>query len=147
MLASTRLTPLAFNRVIGVYPLLVAVLFMCLMTSGGPGCLDCRSPIELPFVPYAPVVASADSGLRISVQRDGLIFLDAKWYPAYEFETKMREIGTRDPAKPIRLHVDRELPFGTVRSVLRTLQAAGFKAVTAITFDGSPAAFIAQRGA
>jgi biopolymer transport protein ExbD len=73
-----------------------------------------------------------------------MIFIDAKWYPAPEFAARMLEFGSRTPHKSLLLRVDRDLPFGSVRSVLATLQKAGFKRVSLITFEGPPMALIRQ---
>ena len=107
-----------------------------------PVCTSSRHGVSLPFAPHAPFISYTDSELSISVQSDRMIFIDAKWYPAPEFATRMLEFGTRSPQKRILLRIDRNLPFSAVRSVLLALRKAGFSRVSLITFEGPPVALI-----
>ncbi len=104
-------------------------------------------PVILPFSAQAPFVPFADNDLSISLQSDGMIFIDAKWYPAPEFHQKMLAFGERAASKHIVLRADRALPFGSVRSILLTLREAGFKNVTLLTFEGVPANLLAKTAA
>ena len=104
-------------------------------------------PVSLPYVPHAPLVPYEDNDLTISVQADGMIFIDAKWYPAPEFQTKMLEYGERAAAKHILLRADHRLLFGEVRAVLQAVRSAGFKHLTLVTFEGPPAHLIAKTAA
>ena len=104
-------------------------------------------PVVLPYVAHAPLVPYEDHDLTLSVQSDGMIFIDAKWYPAPEFQKKMIEYGERAAAKHILLRADRELPFSKVRAVLQALRSAGFRHLTLVTFEGPPAHLIAKNAA
>ena len=140
--------PLDFHVVVAVFPLLLAVLCMCLMVGGGPIGPFCGGmPVDLPFAPHASFIPPADNQLEISVRRNGDIFIDTKWYPAPEFLEKMREFRQRASSKHVVIKADRLLSFGQLRSVLAAVRVAGFTNVSFITFTGSRAALIAKTAA
>lgn len=67
-----------------------------------------------------------------------MVFIDAKWYPAAEFQAKMRALGQRPIPPKIVLRADRSLAFGAIRSALRGAQLAGAGRVFLVTFEGRP---------
>ena len=145
-----RLLPLEPKALSGA-PLQLSLLVPFLFTVLGfylvvPDTYPAES-VDLPFSAKAPFVPYEDNDLSVSIQSDGMIFIDMKWYPAEEFRRKMLEFGERASSKHIVLRADRTLPFGPVRFVLLSLRSAGFTSVTLLTFEGVPARLIAKTAA
>ena len=144
----TRLAPLNFRFVIAVFPLVFAVLAICLMLSGAPLGPSCGGmPVDVPFAPHASFIPLADTNLEISVRKDGTILIATKWYPLQEFAEKMREYRWRASSKHIVIQADRSLSFGQLRPVLSAIRSAGFTNVSLITFRGSRLALLARAAA
>ena len=129
------------------FALLAPVFVVFLIFFVGTPIVCGGKAVDLPYLPSASQIPDTDNDLAVSVQRDGMIFLDARWYPAPAFSEKLLEIRQWAPNRHILLRADRSLPFGQVRSVLLALRAAGFTKVALITFDGTPAALMARSAA
>ena len=104
-------------------------------------------PVALPFAPSAPLVAEDDHDVSVSLQSDGFIYIDAKWYPDAEFQAKMLEFGTRSRAHRFVIKADRSLPFSRLRFVLQSLRAGGHQHVLLMTFQGHPLQLLGKRAA
>ena len=136
---------------LGSAPLQLSLLLPFLFLVVGlyvdtPSCYH-RKPVDLPFSAKAPFVPYTDRDIDIWVQSDGMIFIDAKWYPLPAFREKLLEFREGAPQKHIVLKADRSLSFGEVRTVLLALRAAGFERLTILTFEGLPAHLISRTAA
>ncbi len=129
------------------FALLAPVFVVFLIFFVGTPIVCGGKAVDLPYLPNAGLIPDADNDLAISVQRDGMIFIGARWYPATAFSEKLLELRQWAPNRHILLRADRSLHFGQVRSVLSALRAAGFTEVALITFDGTPATVMARSAA
>ncbi len=138
-MGTTHLTPLRFPLVLGVFPFVASVLFTSLWPLPGfaghfrPGAYG--PPVLLPVVERAPRAGETAHDSYITVQSDGSVFLNSKWYPDPEFPTMFRVLArTALPHAGSRvfLRADRSVPFGTVRSLLRSLRDIGIGEATLI---------------
>ncbi|HEV7671965.1 MAG TPA: biopolymer transporter ExbD [Thermoanaerobaculia bacterium] len=81
---------------------------------------ETRNPRTLPA--EAPRIA-------VSLQRDGLVFIDRRLVPAERLEATLGEISAANPDRTILLEADRRLPYRDVRLLVEKVQAAGLSRV------------------
>ena len=113
------------------------LLVVCLL-GDRPGPASPGPSVRLPFASGATVLPVTDAEIYVTVLSDGMLYIDRKWHPPAAFAKRMREFGSRASDKRLVLRADRALPFSVVRSVLRTVQQAGFNRIVLTTFEGSP---------
>ena len=145
---ATTLAPLPpFGHALQLCLLAPFLLLVVGFLVNTPGPCSPSPPVLLPFASTANLLPVTDEELYVSVLPDGMLYVDRKWYPADEFAKRMREFGVRAPHKRLLLRAHKDLPFSVVRSVLVTLQRAGFQRVSLVTFEGSPLALISHSAA
>jgi biopolymer transport protein ExbD len=128
-----RGTPLAptFRQVdVHPYPLVTAslltLLFLAFLMLTPVGSI--HKPLLLPVATSAPTILDTGNLIHISIQADGFVFIDAKWYPLSDLPRALHHAVLVTP--PCRgcglvLSIDRSLPFSSVRRFLSLLAAAG----------------------
>jgi biopolymer transport protein ExbD len=140
---SSDLAPLPpFSHTLQLCLLAPFLLLVVCFLGDRPGPPSPGPSVRLPFTSGAKVLPGSDAEIYVTVLPDGMLYIDRKWYPPAEFASRIREFGSRAPHKRLLLRADRALPFSVVRSVLRTLQHAGFNRVVLTTFEGSPSALM-----
>jgi biopolymer transport protein ExbD len=128
-----RVTPFAptFHQVdVHPFPLVTAslltLLFLVFLMLTPVGSI--HKPLLLPVATSAPTILDTGNLVHISVQADGSVFIDAKWYPLRELPQALHHAVLLTP--PCRgcglvLSIDRSLPFSSVRRLLRLIADAG----------------------
>ncbi len=139
VMTAPRHGPLQSSLVVGVFPLVAAALFLSLWLYPGEAAWTqnrCGGrPVLLPVVDSAPRVGDTAHDSYITVQSDGSVFLDSKWYPDSEFSAMFQSVARVSlpyPGSRVFLKVDRSLPFERVRSLLRSLRDVGIGDATLI---------------
>ncbi len=118
---------------INVTPLVDVCLVLLIIFMVVTPMLQKGKPVMLPQTDRPDKKPESDKELIISVQSDKTIFIDTKWFPPKDFETKMKELGERAANKDILVKADRTLNFGDVKSVMRMIKDGGFERVGLIT--------------
>ena len=108
--------------------LLPVFLLLVLGRWPGPPPTD-GPPVMFPRLQGAPPQLKADLALFITLQADGSVFIDHKWYPVAELLSGLQARVRQDHALPVVFRADRLAPFGAVRSVLSVLRTAGVASV------------------
>ena len=87
-----------------------------------------HKPLLLPTVSSAPVYLDTGDLVVVSVQQDGSVFIDRRWYPPAELPAALAHVVRVVPSVTrtgLVLCVDRSLSFSSVRRLLRLVSAAG----------------------
>ena len=99
--------------------------------------------VELPQAPLPQPFPSEPARSRVTLTYGPptAIALDDDPGPLSEsaFEALMRALHEQNPRREIVLRADRRLPYGEIKRVLRSVQAAGFPAVGLIAERRAPA--------
>lgn len=104
--------------------LLPVFLFLLLGRWPGPPPTD-GPPVMLPQLQGSPPRLKPDPTLFITLQADGCVFLDHKWYPVAELLSGLQARISQDHSLRVVFRADRLATFGAVRSVLSVLRTAG----------------------
>ena len=91
--------------------------------------------VNLPFAASARHVAGTERDLTISIKSDGSCFLGQTWVPIAAFADALAQMPAASERR-IVIKADAAASFGTVRAVMRALQAAGFDRAELVTFEG-----------
>lgn len=118
---------------INVTPLVDVMLVLLIIFMVITPMLQKGKPVLLPQTDHPDKKPESDKELLISIQSDKMIFIDAKWYPEPEFAAKMREVGERASSKDILIKADKQLDYGDVRKVMKTIKDGGFEKIGLIT--------------
>ena len=106
---------------------LFTALFLLITVATTPIASHGRT-VLLPTAQSASPFIDAGDLVRVSVTYDGLVFVDAKWYPPSELPAAIALAVKRSPACSgcaLVVSLDRSLPFGSVRRLLGLIQGAG----------------------
>jgi biopolymer transport protein TolR len=111
--------------------LLLLVIFMITapMMQGG---VD----IALPKAEAKPL--EPKSGLVVTVDRTGMVFVDETRMSLPEFRSAFRALASKRSSNGVYLRADENVPYGTVARVLAVMRAAGVGDVGLVT-DPEPA--------
>jgi biopolymer transport protein TolR len=89
--------------------------------------------IELKLPQAATGVAEPEKGLRISLGKEGEIFLDGKPVLPQELDDHLRVVAKRDATIPVLLEGDHRLTYGSVLRVLDSARLAGLTRISLAT--------------
>lgn len=113
--------------------------FVLLVIAFATTPIICRgTSVHLPQLTGGDPIPSSPNQLVVTVQRDGTIFIDTKWYTEPAFGAKLAELQEARPHIEILVRADATLSVGSVRGVLRAVQGAGFRRVLLVGFEGYP---------
>ena len=79
--------------------------------------------ISLPKAEAKPL--EANSGMAVTITRDGTIYVDDAKYTLGEFRATFRSIASRQAKKGVYVRADQNVPYGKVVVVLGIIKAAG----------------------
>ena len=124
---------IGLSHPVAVFPLLgiVVALVVALCVYPGPGGCTGR-PVLLPAVASAPCVPDMGRNLELTLQADGALFLETKWYPPSQLTlltTRVRAACRLNPLTTVVLKADRSIAFASVRQVFQCLQKADVRHV------------------
>ena len=128
-----ELRPLAGPEIQFSLLLLAFLLLLVLGPRAGPQ--HYGKPVLLPHVQGPDHRIEADGDLVITVQADGYAFIGHKWYPASELLPAVQSHFARTRQVRVLVRLDRTLPFRSVRSLLRVLQAAQVPSAFLVTYE------------
>jgi len=114
---------------INVMPLIdVCLVLMIILLVVFPMVRVTAAPaVKTPAKPAAGgVMALEQPKLAVEILADGSLTVDGEPVPQAELHTKLREIWTLTPNRPVVLKVDKRVRYAQVRWVLRSAYAAGF---------------------
>jgi biopolymer transport protein ExbD len=138
--ANMKLEPITLRPLAGPpiqFALLLPILVLfILVTPRFPRCCTGTPFVALPQMPGADRVISTEADIVITVQATGFVFIGAKWFPPAELVTRLQQLAVTSPSNHVLLRLDRALPFGSVRTLLRHLSDAGFTRVSFLTSEG-----------
>ena len=111
--------------------LLLLVIFMITapMMQGG---VD----VALPRAEAKPL--DPKSGLVVSVDRDGAVYVDETKMSLNEFRSAFRALAGKRAADGVYLRSDAAVPYGVVAQVLATMRAAGVGDIGLVTDPDTP---------
>ena len=111
--------------------LLLLVIFMITapMMQGG---VD----VALPRAEAKPL--DPKSGLVVSVDRDGAVYVDETKMSLNEFRSAFRTLAGKRAADGVYLRSDAAVPYGVVAQVLATMRAAGVGDIGLVTDPDTP---------
>jgi biopolymer transport protein ExbD/biopolymer transport protein TolR len=111
--------------------LLLLVIFMITapMMQGG---VD----VALPRAEAKPL--DPKSGLVVSVDRDGAVYVDETKMSLNEFRSAFRALAGKRAAEGVYLRSDAAVPYGVVAQVLATMRAAGVGDIGLVTDPDTP---------
>ena len=116
-----------------VLTLLGVCLFLLVILSVGLGDPCHGKPLLLPVTSHPQYYTDFGNIQEISVQRDQMLFLGAKWYPPQELPLVYRKVALAvrmHPDTRVVLSIDRACDFAALRSILRGLASHGVRSVT-----------------
>jgi biopolymer transport protein ExbD len=119
--------------------LLVPFLLLVIVFMAGPAGPppQWRGRLTLPSAPHASIRETSDDAVEISINEDGMVFVESHWCPASEFPAKMAAFAARKPPARVLIRADQSVPFKTIRSALHGARLAGVNRVLLVTFEGS----------
>ena len=69
----------------------------------------------------------------ISIKQDSTIYIEQDWVPKNQFQSQMKELHERNPAKEILIKGDARLRYKDVKKVMDVINEAGFENVGLIS--------------
>ena len=122
---------------------LLLLLFLVFVVIPGPGSSSGYRTVLLPATTRPVVYMPSDDAVRVAIQRDGMVFINHKWYPIPELPGGLkRALRNRLPSEVpmVIISADRSLPFASVRRLIRLLATAGVTRVNLETESTGPVA-------
>ena len=124
--------------------LLVPLLLLVIVFIASPGGFppQWRGRLALPAAEHASIREAPDDAVEISINEDGMVFVQSRWCPASEFPAKMAGLAAPKPPASLLIRADRSVPFKAIRSALHGARLAGVHSVFLVTFEGSAISLI-----
>jgi biopolymer transport protein ExbD len=117
------------NLIDGMLLLLVIFMFTAPMMQGG---VD----VALPRAEAKPL--DPKSGLVVSVDREGAVYVDETKMSLNEFRSAFRALAGKRAADGVYLRSDAAVPYGVVAQVLAIMRAAGVGDIGLVTDPDTP---------
>ncbi len=86
--------------------------------------------VVVPQAQHTSVLPAQDTGVRVSVQADGKVWVENRWVPP---ELVNKALRGQHRVNSVFLRVDRRVPFSKVRPILRSIRSAGIRNVYLVT--------------
>ena len=123
---------------INVTPMVDVMLVLLIIFMVAAPLLVAGVPVDLPDS-QADALDNQDRQVSVSLDEQGLIYIDEDRIPAGEFADRLAMISPPDAASapPVVLRADRSLDYGRVVAVMGALNAAGFRQISLVTHGSS----------
>ncbi|MBS7668559.1 ExbD/TolR family protein [Croceicoccus gelatinilyticus] len=125
---------------INVTPMVDVMLVLLIIFMVAAPLLVAGVPVDLPDS-QAEALDNQDQTLTVSLDEQGLIYIDEQRIPAGAFAERLAVISpTGQGAPPVVLRADKALDYGRVVAVMGALNRAGFRQISLVTHgsDASP---------
>ena len=117
---------------INVTPFVDVMLVLLIIFMVAAPLLVAGVPVDLPDS-QAETLANEQRQITVSLDEQGLIFLDDVRVPAGALADRLSLISSGENAPPVLLRADRSLDYGRVVAVMGALNNAGFKQISLVT--------------
>ena len=114
---------MALNAEINVVSLIDVMLLLLVVFMITAPLMQGGVDVALPKAQARPL--EQKSGLVVSVNRDGQIFVDDARLTYDEFRASFRALAQQRSSQGVYLRADQSVPYGTVVRVLAVMRAAG----------------------
>lgn len=123
---------------INVTPMVDVMLVLLIIFMVAAPLLVAGVPVDLPDS-QADALNNEDRQISVSLDEQGLIYIDEDRVPAGDFADRLAAISPPDAvnAPPVVLRADRSLDYGRVVAVMGALNAAGFRQISLVTHGSS----------
>ena len=108
--------------------LVLLIIFMVVTPMIGKG-----GNIAMPETSRPAAIPEGKDQVTLTVDAAGLVFVNANWVANEKLTSALAQVHTQSPGKLIRLRADRNLSYGKVREVMRSVSEAGFDKADLIT--------------
>jgi biopolymer transport protein TolR len=122
-MARRRREGMALNAEINVVSLIDVMLLLLVVFMITAPLMQGGVDVSLPKAQGRPL--EQKSGLVVSVNRDGQIFVDDARLSYDEFRASFRALAQQRSSQGVYLRADQGVPYGTVVRVLAVMRAAG----------------------
>ncbi len=117
---------------INVTPMVDVMLVLLIVFMVAAPLLTVGVPVDLPQTRSAPLQGD-DEPLTITVQADGVIYLQETQVEVDELVARLLAIGENGYDERIYVRADRSIEYGQVMAVMGTISQAGFSRVGLVT--------------
>lgn len=117
---------------INVTPMVDVMLVLLIVFMVAAPLLTVGVPVDLPQTRSAPLQGD-DEPLTITVQEDGVIYLQETVVEVDELVARLLAIGENGYEERIYVRADRSVEYGQVMAVMGTISRAGFSRVGLVT--------------
>ena len=116
---------------INVTPLVDVMLVLLVVFMVTAPLLTVGVPVDLPQT-QAPPINEPKEPLVITVNRDGVIFIQETSVPVEALVTRLQSITGSNPDAVLYVRGDKEINYGRVLEVMSLVSAAGFRKVSLV---------------
>ena len=116
---------------INVTPLVDVMLVLLVVFMVTAPLLTVGVPVELPQT-QAPPINEPKEPLVITVNRDGVIFIQETSVPVESLVARLQSITGSNPDAALYVRGDKEINYGRVLEVMSIVSAAGFRKVSLV---------------
>jgi biopolymer transport protein TolR len=128
---------------INVTPLVDVMLVLLIIFMISAPLLTVGVPVELPKT-EAAAVDDQTQPLTITVQADGLIYIQDHQTAFEQLSTRLTALAGDGFDKPIFVRADGKAPYAVVAQVMAALSSSGFTKINLITDTGGPSSGAAK---
>ena len=128
----------AIKSDINVTPLVDVCLVLLIIFMVVVPMLATGIEVDLPQTRNPEQMPEGSRQLNISVKADGAIFIDANWVPKERVKALLTEMYALSSDKQVVIKGDRRLKYREVRSLMQTVNEAGFTGVGLVAEKGKP---------
>lgn len=123
---------------INVTPMVDVMLVLLIIFMVAAPLLVAGVPVDLPDS-QADALNNEDRQVSVSLDSQGLIYIDEDQVPAGEFADRLAALSPPGSLNvpPVVLRADRSLDYGRVVAVMGALNAAGFRQISLVTHGSS----------
>ncbi|WP_066555395.1 ExbD/TolR family protein [Croceicoccus bisphenolivorans] len=122
---------------INVTPMVDVMLVLLIIFMVAAPLMVAGVPVDLPDS-QADALDSKDRQVTVSLDEQGLIYIDETRVPAGAFADRLAAISpSGQTAPPVVLRADRALDYGRVVAVMGALNKAGFRQISLVTHGSS----------
>ncbi len=104
--------------------LVLLIICMVIVPTIGKG-----SVVQVPKTLRPPRLPAEVPRIEVSLQRDGLVFIDRHLVTEERLERALGDLATADSNRTVLVEADHRLPYRDIRRLVERLQAAGLSNV------------------